>query len=117
MSDTILSLDNLDIIDNEFLEIEDIYEYIIDLIKSAEKIKDYKGEAKKFYVTSNLKTLLPSPVFNRFEPMLDKSIDFLVYLSKHPELLKEVNKVAKNCLIPCTQTMVDKLSCCCCCKK
>lgn len=95
--DKILSLDNMEKIIDDKTPITHIYDYIIEFIKRAEKIRAYKGEAKKYYVNSRLKEILPVEVFNRFEPMLDMSIDYLVYLSKHPEILKEVNKIVKCC--------------------
>ena len=111
--DLILDLDNIEKTIDDSLAIEEIYDYIVAFIKDAEKLKGYKGDAKKYFVNSKLKTILSIEIFNRYEPMIDKSIDFLVLLSSHPEILDEVNKAVKKCCIPCIQTMSDKL----CCKK
>lgn len=111
--DLILDLDNIETTVDDTPAIEQIYDYIVAFIKDAEKIKGYKGDAKKYFVNSKLQSILPIETWNRYEPMIDKAIDFLVMLSSHPEILDEVNKAVKKCCIPCIQTMSDKV----CCKK
>jgi len=109
IDDLTLTLDNIDmVIDDGKIDFEDIYGFILDIIKDAEKIKNYKGEAKKYYTITKLKELLPIHVFTRFEPLLDNAIDFIVFLSKNPKVLKEVNKVVKCCNKKC-----KSIFCCC----
>ena len=112
-----LTLDNINImVDDNEIDLEDIYGYIVSIIKNAEKIKNYKGEAKKYYTITKLKEILPIHVFSRFEPLLDKAIDFIVFLSKNPEILKEVNKVVKCCNKRCKETCKDTCKIFSCCK-
>lgn len=93
--DLTLSLDNIeDNIDSTPIS-DNIYDYIVEFIEQADKIKSYKGIAKKYYVNSKLKEILPLETYQRYEPMIDKSIDYLVYLSKHPEVLENINKTIK----------------------
>ena len=100
-TDDIITLDNIEEhIDSKPIS-DNIYDYIVEFIEQADKIKAYTGLAKKYYVNSKLKEILPIETYQRYEPMIDKSIDYLVYLSKNPEVLQNINKtikcVEKNC--------------------
>jgi hypothetical protein len=98
MSKTELTLDNMEtMVDDETIGISNIYDYIIEYIKEVEKMKDIKGVIKKNIVYSKLKDFLPTDIFNRFEPMLDMSIDYIIYLSKNPDILTDINKIVKCC--------------------
>jgi len=98
MSNTELTLDNVEtMVDDNTIGISNIYDYILQYINEVEKMKDIKGVIKKNIVYSKLKDFLPTDVFNRFEPMLDMSIDYLIYLSKNPHILNEINKIVKCC--------------------
>jgi hypothetical protein len=104
MSKTELTLDNMEtMVDDETIGISNIYDYIIEYIKEVEKMKDIKGVIKKNIVYSKLKDFLPTDIFNRFEPMLDMSIDYIIYLSKNPQILDEVNKIVKCCDKKCSK--------------
>ena len=54
------------------------------------------GENKKSFVLSVLKTEIPN--YERYEPIIDMSIDFIKLLSKNKELLKMFSKKCYLCI-------------------
>jgi hypothetical protein len=77
---------------------DDIFDLITDLMKNESK-KKVMGEQKKMNVLQHLKNILPSEVYDRFNPMFDKFIDFIYGLSQNTKVLKHFKK---NCTaFPC----------------
>lgn len=85
---------------NGKIEFTEIYQFILVCIKDASKLKSLNNDEKKSFVLKKIKDILPTDVYERYNPMIDKAIDFLVYLSKHPELLKGIKNLHKICF-PC----------------
>jgi len=80
----------------------DIYSYVVYYVEKADKLLSYDGPDKKKKVLKDIQLLLPEDTFKRYKPMLSKAIDFVVLLSKKPELVKNINKKMKDCgIFPC----------------
>ena len=76
----------------------DIFDLITDLMKNESK-KKVMGEQKKMNVLQHLKNILPSEVYDRFNPMFSTFIDFIYGLSQNTKVLKHFKK---NCTaFPC----------------
>lgn len=90
----------IDTNNNGELEFGEIYQYILICVRDASKIKSLTNEEKKTFVLKKIKEILPIDVCERYYPMIEKAIDFIVYLSKHPEILKGIKDVSKLCF-PC----------------
>jgi hypothetical protein len=85
---------------NGTIEFKEIYQFILVCIKEASKLKSLNNEEKKSFVLQKIRDILPTDVYERYNPMIDKAIDFIVFLSKHPELLKGIKNISKLCF-PC----------------
>ena len=83
---------------NGEVEFTEVFDFIISCMKDANTFKSMdSGEKKKTYVMNKICELLPRDAYERYYPMLDRTIDFLVYVSKHPKLLKGVTDMKKLC--------------------
>lgn len=81
-------------------DIDDIYALLTYYIGLVDK-KNEQGAEKKQMVLEYIKKLLSNETYERFYPMLDKSIDFIVLLSKKREILDTINKTSKRCYKLC----------------
>ena len=62
-------------------------------MKVAERhIKHNQGTAKKEYVLRMIKEYLKEESFDRYEPFIDVSIDFIITISKDRRILKDFKK-------------------------
>lgn len=75
----------------------DIYSYIVFYVEKADKLMSYDGPDKKKKVLKDIQLLLTKESYERYKPMVSKAIDFVVLLSKKPELVKNINKKLKEC--------------------
>lgn len=75
----------------------DIYNYIVYYSEKADKLLGYDGVDKKKKVLKDIQLLLPKESFERYKPMISKAIDFVVLLSKKPDIVKNINKKLKEC--------------------
>ena len=75
----------------------DIYNYIVYYVEKADKMYFTEGVDKKKKVMKDIQLLLPKESFERYKPMISKAIDFVVLLSKKPEIVKNINKKMKEC--------------------
>ena len=76
----------------------DIYNIIIKYMKVAERhVKSNKGIDKKKYVLRKLKENIGNDVFERYEPFIDISIDFIITISKNGRILKLFKKTKLFC--------------------
>lgn len=83
-------------------DLYDIYSYIVFYIEKADKMYFTKAEDKKKKVLNDIQLLLTKESYERYKPMISKAIDFVVLLSKKPEIVKNINKKLKDCgLFPC----------------
>ena len=83
---------------NGEIEFTELFDFIVKVMKDANTFKTLdSGIKKKSYVMDKIRELLPREAFERYYPMLDRTIDFLVYVSKHPKLLKGVTDMKKLC--------------------
>jgi len=77
------------------MEIDDdnIITVIINLMEEVEKIYAIKtGKEKKEYVLDCLKTKLGTETYERYKPLIDLTIDFIVEISKGNVIL-HLNKI------------------------
>ena len=77
-------------------DLDDLFSMITYYIGKVDK-KTIQGKEKKEIVMSNIEKLLSKENYKRYEPILDKSIDYIVLLSKKKEILDNINKVSKKC--------------------
>ena len=77
-------------------DLNDIFSMITYYIGNVDK-KTIQGKQKKEIVMSSIEKLLSKENYKRYEPILDKSIDYIVLLSKKKEILDNINKVSKKC--------------------
>ena len=75
------------------LNTDDIFDLITDLMKNESK-KKVMGEQKKMNVLQHLKNILPSEVYDRFNPVFSGFIDFIYNISQNTKVLKHFKK---NC--------------------
>ena len=76
----------------------DIYNIIIKYMKVAERhVKSNQGIDKKKYVLRKLKENIGDDVFERYEPFIDISIDFIITISKNGRILKLFKKTKLFC--------------------
>lgn len=92
--DTVMNI--LDRDNDGDIDLDDIYSLIIELMFQESKDKSKKGSGieKKYNVMRNIKIVLGSVVFSRYEPMIDKSIDFIYSIAQNTKALKFLKK---NC--------------------
>ena len=89
--------DSISIIKEEDLQ-GDIYNIIIKYMKVAERhVKSNQGIDKKKYVLRKLKENIGNDVFERYEPFIDISIDFIITISKNGRILKLFKKTKLFC--------------------
>ena len=89
---------------NENLE-DDIYDYILLYMKRSEFYIKSGGKDKKKYVIKKIKGLLGEPTFERYEPFVNVSIDFIITLSKNKALLNTLNN---KCFSKCFSCLKKK---------
>lgn len=79
------------------VSISELYEYLVRLIRTAETFKEYSSEDKHRYVLRLAREFIGEEMFHLHFDYIDASISFIIYLSKHPMVLKGINK-GKKCL-------------------
>lgn len=95
--DITLTLDNMIATDKD-LTSDEIMEYIIDLVKKAEKIKDFTSRAKHNFVLRELKKVVGIETYHRYEAMFESSINLICKLGKDPKILKGINDGLTFCI-------------------
>ena len=89
--------DSISIIKEEDLQ-GDIYNLLIKYMKIAERhVKSNQGIDKKKYVLRKIKENIGNDVFERYEPFIDISIDFIITISKNGRILKLFKKTKLFC--------------------
>jgi len=91
-------MDFLDYNNDGKINLQDIYDVIVDFMNKQSK-RNIHGEDKKDNVLKYLKLYLPTETYDRFFPMIDKFIDFIFNIAQNPKLLKHLKKTCKIC--PC----------------
>ena len=91
--------DSISIIKEEDTDLQgDIYNQLIKYMKIAERhVKSNQGIDKKKYVLRKLKENIGNDVFERYEPFIDISIDFIITISKNGRILKLFKKTKLFC--------------------
>ena len=59
-----------------------IFNTIISLMNNIESVKGMNGEQKKHYVINEIKKIISSESFERYEPFIELTIDGLIHISK-----------------------------------
>ena len=77
---------------------DETMDYIVHLIKTAEKIKDFTARDKSNYVLDQIKAVVGTETFDRYESMFVSTITLVCKLGKNKELLKGINEGVKCCL-------------------
>jgi hypothetical protein len=72
------------------IDIQDIFDLVYSLMKEQKKNKLLSGNDKKFNVLNNIRFVLGSDAYKRYEPLLNQSIDFI-----YNKLIK--SKIFKCC--------------------
>lgn len=70
---------------------DDIFDYILKYMKQAQYYIKNDGKKKKIFVIKKIKELLGDS-YERYEPMILVSIDFIKTLSKNKSILKALHK-------------------------
>lgn len=76
------------------ITINDLYMFILDIMKIESK-KKIDGLDKKKNTLNTIRSALPIDTYNRYEPMLNKAIDFIYTISQNTNLLKHLKKNCK----------------------
>jgi hypothetical protein len=98
--DIVITLDNMSETDKE-LTADEIMEYIISLVKQAERIKALTAKSKEGYVMKEIRKVVGVDAFHRYESMFEGAIHLICKLGKNPKILKGINDGVKICLLPC----------------
>ena len=75
---------------------DDIFDYILKYMKQAQYYIKNDGKKKKIFVIKKIKELLGDS-YERYEPMIFVTIDFIKTLSKNKSILKALHT---DCCIP-----------------
>lgn len=65
---------------------EPLMHQIVKMMKDAQEIHT-EGASKKVYVMDKLKQYLDSETYQRYEPLISMTIDFIKYISTNKEIL------------------------------
>ena len=85
-----------------------IIKIIIEIMEIVEEFDDTKSsEDKKLYALQMLKTTLPDDVYERYQPLIEIIIDFIVEVSKGKVKIKINNKTLKK-YCPCIYKLNEK---------
>ena len=96
-------IESLDKDGDDDVDLSDIYLIIIDLM-AIERGAKITNTNKKINVLSKLKELIGDNMFNRFEPMLHATIDFIFQVAQSNKVLK---KLKNKCI--CLKTNKKKI--------
>lgn len=66
----------LDYNKNGTIDLQDVYDFIIDKMKLVKKTKNMSGKQKKYMVMSEIEKVYGSIVLNEFKEMISEFIDF-----------------------------------------
>ena len=80
------------------LSADQIMDYIVHLIKNADKLKDFSGKDKSDIVLKQVKSIVGTETYERYESMFSASINLICKLGKNKTLLKGINGGVKCCL-------------------
>ena len=75
----------------------DYFEDILYFMNEVEKIKCLKNSEKKGYVIEKIKERIGKEEYNKYDIIIDNTIEFLIKLS-YKELKIKFNKLKKNCI-------------------
>ena len=73
------------------------FEDILYFMNEVEKIKCFKNSEKKGYVIEKIKERIGKEEYNKYDILIDNTIEFLIKLS-YKELKIKFNKLKKNCI-------------------
>jgi hypothetical protein len=99
--DTVLNI--LDRDHDGDIDLEDVYGLIIELMfqeskdkkASGMEKKKASGMEKKYSVLKNIRIVMGTEIFDRYEPMIEKSIDFIFSIAQNSKALKFLKKSCK----------------------
>jgi hypothetical protein len=91
--DTVLNI--LDRDHDGDIDLEDVYGLIIELMFQESKDKKASGMEKKYSVLKNIRIVMGTEIFDRYEPMIEKSIDFIFSIAQNSKALKFLKKSCK----------------------
>jgi len=72
------------------MEKETIFDFLLLIMRDAEAILDLDGKQKKEYAMQALKEHLEGDIYERYSPILDLTIDGIIYLAKNKKILNEL---------------------------
>ena len=88
----------LDINGDNKVDMSDLYFIISEIMKDQKKLK-ISGSDKKSNTLKSLKNIIGTHIYERFEPVLEPAIDFIIVIANNKAILKHLKK---NCvLLPC----------------
>jgi len=88
----------LDINQDGKVDMSDLYFIIAEVMKDQKKLK-ISGSDKKDNVLKTLKNIIGVHLYERFEPVLEPAIDFIIVIANNKTILKHLKK---NCIaLPC----------------
>ena len=73
------------------ISLDDLYMFILDIMNTESK-KKIDGADKKNNTIQTIKNIIPTDLFDKFEPMIDKAIDFIFSIAQNTKLLKHLKK-------------------------
>lgn len=88
----------LDVNGDGKVDMADLYFIISEIMKDQKKLK-ISGSDKKENTLKSLKNIIGQHLYERFEPVLEPAIDFILAVANNKAILKHLKK---NCvLLPC----------------
>ena len=78
------------------VSIDEIYHYILDAMKDQSKL-NLDGYSKKENVLLTIKLMFPDDIYTKYELMIDKAIDFIMFIANNKKILKELTKKYCKC--------------------
>jgi len=87
---------------------DDLWDYILLYMKQAEFYIKSGGKDKKKYVLKKVKELLGEDAFERYEPFIQVSLDFIITLSRNKGLLVSLNNKCCIGITKCFNCLLKK---------
>lgn len=87
----------LDIDGNGKVDMQDIYFIITETMNEQEKLK-INGSDKKDKTLQTVRNIIGVHLYDRFEPMIDAAIEFILAVANNKKLLKHLKKNCKCCV-------------------
>ena len=82
---------------NGKVDMQDIYFIITEIMSEQEKLKIH-GSDRKDNTMKTVRNIIWVHLYDRFEPMIDAAIEFILSVANNKKLLKHLKKNCKCCI-------------------